>query len=204
MNKNLPFKLLFKLQLYISLNTLFFMLLFKHLGSIYTSLVLNPSTQILQDIDETSVVKLQSTIRKTLIDQSFDSVLYKYSIFFYLDDFSKRVSFLNYPVENKVNNKSQIIKHDVFYEEMLTNHKEDICFVKNTTLIPKSSDIYVRLKIKGDITQQNYYISCPLFLNNSLVGYLGGLYKNTSLPIYVSILPIKNAATVIESVLLKN
>ncbi len=199
--KNNSIILLLKYQLPIGLSTLFFILLFKYVGGIYTAL--NYKDLSLANLNEKSALAIQKKIKTSLISSHFNNVLFRYGVFFYVDDFEKRIAFINsdsipFP------NKALTINKDSFYKEMLANHKEDICFVKNTKDIPTSNGIYGNPYSKEDIKLENFYVSCPIYLEDSLVGYIGGLYKQTKEPIFIDMIPIKDGATLIEGVLLKN
>jgi len=194
------FKLFIKLQLFIGFNLLFFIVLFHLLNTLYSNVLRDSSDNILKDINKTTASELRSTVNHTLSAPSFKNVLYNYSVFFYLDDYSKRLSFFNYPAQTLPSPKLQVIKYDSFQQEMSLNHKKDLCFVKNTTTISQSSALYLALNSTKDIKEDTYYISCPLIVNDLIVGYLAGLHKSTPKLLYIPILPIKNAATLIENV----
>lgn len=199
--KNNSIVLLLKYQLPIGLSTLFFILLFKYVGGIYTAL--NYKDLSLANLNEKSALAIQKKIETSLINSHFNNILFRYGVFFYVDDFEKRIAFINSD-SRSFPNKALTINKDSFYKEMLANHKEDICFVKNTKDIPISSGIYGNLYSKGDIKLENFYVSCPIYLEDSLVGYIGGLYKQTKEPIFIDMIPIKDGATLIEGVLLKD
>ena len=199
--KNNSIILFLRYQLSIGLSTLFFLLLFKYIGGIYTALTYKDLA--LANLNEKSALAIQKNIKTSLINSRFNNVLSRYGVFFYVDDFEKRIAFINSDSRPSPN-KALTINKDSFYKEMLANHKEDICFVKNTKDIPSSSGIYGNLYSKGDIKLENFYVSCPIYLEDSLVGYIGGLYNQTKEPVFIDVLPIKDGATLIEGVLLKD
>lgn len=199
--KNNSIILLLRYQLPIGLSTLFFLLLFNYVGGIYTALTYKDLS--LANLNEKSALAIQKNIKTSLISSQFNNVLYRYGVFFYVDDFEKRIAFINSD-SRASSNKALTINKDSFYKEMLANHKEDICFVRNTKDIPSSSGIYGNLYSKGDIKLENFYVSCPIYLEDSLVGYIGGLYNQTKEPMFIDMIPIKHGATLIEEALLKN
>lgn len=193
--------LFIKYQILLACNILIFTLLFNYVGSIYKEIVYKTSIFPLQNLTEKSAVKLQDSIKTALKNSQFQYVLPRYGVFFYVDNYTAKIPFITVDPNSSIK-KIQDIPSDEFYSLMTKTHKKDVCFVLNTVNISKTSDIYKSLYQNKEINKKNNYISCPLYLEDSLVGYIGGVNTQANTSLFVDVLPIKNAATLTEDLLL--
>ena len=97
------------------------------------------------------------------------------AFFFYQDDYTSRVRFESNSV---VTNPSiNDISTDPEYSRMLNYHLRGVCYQQSIDDINKSSELYtafLALDLNPDFP--SYYTSCPVFVENTLVGYLGSFF----------------------------
>jgi hypothetical protein len=182
-----------------------FFLFFIQLEDIYSFVKLQQFNTI-SNLTKKDITDIQKDIFSELYKDSLNKYLYRYSVFFYLDNYKTRALFLNsdshYSIPKNINTDS-----DLFYKEMLVSHKANLCFIKLTKDLDKNSYIYRSLLIKKDISYNKFYVSCPIFIEQTLVGYLGGIYiingKHPSAS-SIDLNPIKKAADSIKNIILSN
>ena len=94
-------------------------------------------------------------------------------VFVYADDYNRRDVFLNLrdteiaPIN---------ISNDVGYQKALSYHKYDLCYVENTLDLDKTSELYRLLKEIGYAEPESKYVSCPIFHDMILKGYVSMVY----------------------------
>lgn len=188
-----------KTQLLLGLNVLFFYLLFGHISSIYASLNEREPLESLEDLTAAKAKQIQDTVAETLDDSAISQSLYRYFAFFYINNYTERAVFVSnskIPLTNPV----QPIE-DVFYQNMLKFHLNDICYVVNTTDIPETSIVSENLKRTDEINENIFYIGCPISIDGVLVGYIGGLNNKSDGSISVEIGAVRQSASNIENIL---
>jgi len=140
--------------------------------------VINTSWQFLKrttpDINEESIATLESTIKLSKIPSIVSDSFHRLGIFAYIDNYSQKYLLAGTNLEG-TSNPSMVIG-DVFYEEAYRYHKHKLCFVMHTIDIPTSSKIYTLLKDYDEIFQDSYIASCPIYLNDKLIGYVGSVF----------------------------
>jgi len=186
-------------QLITGATVLFYVLLFRHLGNIYTALNSN-ELGALENLTEEKAELIQKRISETLDKDSIERSLYRYFVFFYLDNYTEREVFIS-KSDVALSNPNQPTDNDPFYVDMLTYHTNNICFLKNTTDISKSSVVYKNLESNNEISPDIFYLSCPIFVNDTLVGYIGGLNNKKDGSISVETAAVRNAAAFVTNIL---
>lgn len=189
----------FKEQFLIGLNVLFYLLLFQEVGTLYNALT-KRNTSNLTNITQEQAVNIEAVVQDQLNNPVVSAKLQRSFVFFYLEDYQKRVLFTakeGVSVKQEVQN----ITGDPFYELMLNYHFNDICFIRETINIDPESVLYNRFKETGELQPAFYYVSCPLYINDELIGYIGGIDNNEEGSISVETSTVKNTATNIEKIL---
>lgn len=200
-NKKLYF---IKPFLFVGLNVLFFFLLFSQIQYTYNNIKVNYHLNILDKVTRIEAVKIQKNIKRALTENNLSDFLYRYSVFFYTDDYENRNLFLN---STNLYNVTKIvdINEGSFYQEMLNAHLQELCFIKNTQGLDKNSSIYKSLAEKYDIAVNKFYVSCPIYIEQNLIGYLGGIYiqkDGGSEASQINLLPIKKSVEDIKNILI--
>ena len=97
------------------------------------------------------------------------------AFFFYQDDYTSRVKFESNSV---VTNPSiNDISTDPEYSRMLNYHLRGTCYQQSMDDMDKSSALYTAfLALKTNVDFPSYYTSCPVFVDTTLIGYLGSFY----------------------------
>lgn len=188
-------------QLYIGLSVLLFVVLFNKLSGVYNALF--NSFEGLNNISEEQAITIEKVVQDQLGNPVISNKLQRSFVFFYLNNYNSRVLFTAKEGVT-VANKEQIIDGDPFYELMLNYHLNDICFVRETININPESLVYNRFQETGELRPGFYYVSCPLYIEDTLIGYIGGINNNTEGSISVETSIVKNTATNIEQVLNRN
>lgn len=190
-------KLIIKELLLISTITVFWILLIGHFKNIYKSF---NERSVLNNIDEEKALIVKDLLTNSFNNTSVRNSLYKYFMFFYTKEYTERAVYLSsdkdFPGVDK-----QIIEDDPFYVNLLNYHKNDSCFAIRTADINKESVVYSSLLKTIEIGEHTFYISCPIYVNNILIGYIGALYNGESSLVSISINIIRNTASNIENVL---
>lgn len=191
MNKKHFFHFL-KFQAFISSNALVLVLvvlvglLSRPIFSLYDNLTIkNQKSYFLDNITKKNVLSLETFIKNELNYYLKDTIVSQAFVFFYLDNYNKRTVFTSKteesaPVHNTIN-----ISKELFYQEMLNYHKNSLCFVKTTEEVYKNylSSSFIP---ENEQSPNSFYISCPIFLNSTLIGYIGTITKK---PIELKQLP---------------
>lgn len=188
-----------KTQLYIGCSVLFFNIVFNLCSNLLSS------SLSLQNINKTSSSNIYKTIHKDLIKNITSKTLSDSFVFFYLDDYSSLQLFTS----SNTNTTSSLIPNiskDPFYSSMLNFHKNNLCYVSRTIDIPNDSHIKKDILKEKEDSLYTLYISCPIFIDNILIGYVGGLnYGNVKqTAMYIEISTVQNTAKNIETLLLNN
>lgn len=189
----------FKEQFLIGLNVLFYLLLFQGVSTIYNALT-ERNTSNLTNITEEQAVNIEAVVQDQLNNPVVSAKLQRSFVFFYLDNYQKRV-FFTAKEGVSVKQEVQEIAGDPFYELMLNYHFNDICLVRETININPNSVVYTRFKETGELKPAFYYVSCPIYINDELVGYIGGINNNEEGSISVETSTVRNTATNIEEIL---
>ena len=97
------------------------------------------------------------------------------AFFFYQDDYTSRVKFESNSV---VTNPSiNDITTDPEYSRMLNYHLRGACYQQSIDDLDKSSALYTAfLALDSNPDFPSYYTSCPVFVDTTLIGYLGSFY----------------------------
>lgn len=173
----------------------FFYLLFIHIENIYSNLTSVSSLETLNNLTEGKAKEIEHTTQTILKNtKTFN----KSFMFFYLDNYTKRKVFTG---KGSLVSSSTIedISSDIFYKKMLNQHLKDKCYIENTLTIEKESMIYSSLKKSDELKRNLNYISCPIFIEGTLLGYIGGMNNTFKYPISYSLLDLENAALLIEN-----
>lgn len=124
-----------------------------------------------QPITEEVVSEIEVLIQKEINLDISEAI----GVFLYQDDFNTREkfeanTFVNSPVITD-------LKLDPEYNRMIDFHQNNICYQQNGQEIDKTSKLYEALLSRPNlIVEESYYTSCPIFVNNKLIGYLGSFY----------------------------
>ena len=85
----------------------------------------------------------------------------------------------------------QIIKDGSVYQHMLEHHLEKLCYSTNTTELEENGDLYKTLEKFGHLSENKYYLSCPLYKGKSLIGYVSMVVEREDSNILPSYLELK-------------
>lgn len=93
------------------IQVLFFTLLFRHIGSLYIKLIETPS---LNNLTLEKVDSIEESIKTNLQNTNLKTSLYRYFVFFYIEDYSSRQYFISSneespAVRNAAKNVSKIL-----------------------------------------------------------------------------------------------
>lgn len=182
-------------------SVLFYVLLFRHVGNIINAVFYTDSDYgALETLTEEKAESIKEEVAVTLNEKSIQRSLYRYFVFFYLDEFTKRQVFISesgVPLSRPV----QETDGDPFYISMLTYHLNGVCFLQNTTDISKNSIVHQNFSKTNEIDPNIFYLSCPIFLNDTLVGYIGGLNNKEDGSISVETAAVRSAAKSVQNIL---
>jgi len=89
-------------------------------------------------------------------------------LFIYYSNYERRIYFVK---PDGLTNPDEAIDDDIFFSEALLYHKANLCMAKATVDIPPSSlrDAFI---ISEALVEGAWYISCPIFIKDRLVGYV--------------------------------
>ena len=186
-------------QLLTAATILFYTLLFRHLGNIYSAIFVRP-TSALDNLTEEKAEEIKMETETSLTQTSLNQNLYRYFVFFYLDDYTTRQVFLS-GSEIPLSQPKVSINGDVFYTEMLTYHLNDVCYIRNTVNISESSVVRTNLSKTNEIQPNIFYVSCPIYVNDTLVGYIGGLNRKDDGSISIETSGVRNSSKTIQNIL---
>lgn len=101
----------------------------------------------------------------------------KTAIFLYSSDYKERVFLYSHHVKIDTNIISYSTHGDPAFESALEFHKEGLCYIANSTNLTTDSLMYTVISNWEGITidVSVYYISCPLFIDGNLSGYIGNV-----------------------------
>lgn len=109
---------------------------------------------------------IEVAIDEVLEEVSFiDSTAY---VFVYYSNYERRVFLVN---NQDLVNPDESVTEDPFFSEALLYHQANLCMLRNTTLI-ESSSLKKALTKRNMIDEDKWYISCPIYIANKLVGYV--------------------------------
>ncbi len=135
-------------------------------------IVFKSSIEITQETIDKTAFELQNTIIPMLVSRHIEN---KVSIFIYFDDYTKR-KLLTSSV-NILNPVVETVQEDPFFKRNILYHQYDRCNLTPTVDIPKDSEFYSVLKKLDYMKEGVYYISCPFFIDHTLIGYVSGVYQ---------------------------
>lgn len=125
------------------------------------------------------IQKIQEKFTLTVVpDLISDAKKKQISIFLYYDNYTARqllasgIDILNPDVKN--------IGDDPFFKLNLLYHENNTCLILPTQEIEKSSSFYNVLLDKDLIDEKYFYVSCPIYVKDILLGYVSGVYVSSS------------------------
>ena len=123
----------------------------------------------------------------------------KSNIFFfvYVDNYSKRVIVIDNEGEN-ISEPLDITPSQIAHIQALDYHKHNLCYMRRTTNLPKEGLLYNALKNNGNITPNNFYVSCPVFHKKTLRGYISLIFSSGNNGVVVDLDMVKLIAAKIE------
>lgn len=114
--------------------------------------------------------------------------------FLYSSDYKYRVSFGLQSVSNPV----ESINDDYTYKEIKGYHMANICFTRRTSELEANSALYKALNESNMINSNYFYIACPMFAEDKLIGYVSAVVEKIDIGLVSNILAVKYAAKVAE------
>lgn len=132
-----------------------------------TSELLSKSTLSFEDVK-----KINYLIEKEIFSVKQDTI----AIFFYNNDYNSRSTFSSDSiVSNTIIN--DVLK-DPEYSRALEYHKVNECYQQSLKDMDKSSSLYEAIdNLNISLTEENgYYSSCPIYVEDQLVGYVGTFF----------------------------
>ena len=190
MNKSTTYNFI-KSQLLIFINVLFISILFQYIYNIYDTLSVPLNS--LNNLTVEDALAIETLIKTDLNSPLIGEELNRSFVFFYLNNYTTRKVFTS-KLDALPSNISPNIPEDPFYTLMLQYHENDICLVTATSNINKSSGIYKTLSENGEIAPDTFYFSCPIYIDNILIGYVAGLNFNSVGQVSVGTSSVKNTA----------
>lgn len=142
-------------------------------------------------------VNLNNNVIKEELDELFytnnvNKYLYRYYVFFYTDEYRYREVYITRSSTALQNPRQEVTEE--FYVRLLNYHKNGNCYSAKTSDIDPISVVYKNLEGINEVSDNIFYISCPIYVGDTLVGYIGGLSKNTDDILVSEYLTLKNAA----------
>lgn len=120
------------------------------------------------------------------------------AVFLYSSDYSSRFLIAS---NSNLSLPRQTITGDVVYEVALDHHIRNLCFVIETSTIPKDTGFY-KLSFEGNnIGDKIFYLSCPLSNNNKVIGYISAVVKRRSYGVVENYIELKYLKSHIEETL---
>lgn len=151
------------------------------------------------------------------IDEEIQALLTKYidgvhiqNMFFftYIENYTKRVL---YSSANDSNSIPQPVFDDPEYYLAYNFHMQDVCYVKRVSFIDQTSNLYPLLIdfLDNDLelAKSSFYISCPVFAEDILLGYVSAVVINSTNGVVADmnlIQYIANKSSVLLSLRIKN
>lgn len=132
-----------------------------------TSELLFKSTLSIEDVK-----RINYLVEKEISSAKQDTI----AIFFYSNDYSSRSTFSSDSVVS--NTVIDEVSEDSEYSRALEYHKVNECYQQSLKDMNKSSSLYEavdNLNI-GLTTENGYYSSCPIYVEDKLVGYIGTFF----------------------------
>ena len=132
---------------------------------------------IQHDIKEVRTIgsNITNTLIPSILSHNFDRT----GIFIYNSDYSYRYFLYSQHVVVNSAVPKWPTKGDTVFEEALEYHKANLCYIKRSTDLPSDSLMYSVITEWQDIeiSPNVFYISCPLFIENTLIGYIGSVLQ---------------------------
>lgn len=128
------------------------------------------------------VLLIGERVHKTIIPQLLNNRFHRTGIFLYSKDFSRR-TFLASSSSMNISDKfiTWKTKGDPTFEKAIKFHKQKECLVEMSTDLPDHS--LMRQAIRDwqyiDIADNVFYMSCPLYVRNYLIGYVATVTIST-------------------------
>lgn len=99
------------------------------------------------------------------------------AIFLYTPDYSERVFLYSHHVTVDPSIETYPTFGDPAFEDALQFHKADLCYVVNSTRLTKDSLMHIVIDQWEDIDIETsvYYLSCPIYIDGVLAGYVGSV-----------------------------
>jgi hypothetical protein len=89
-------------------------------------------------------------------------------LFIYYSNYERRIYFVK---PDGLVNPDEAIDDDEFFSEALLYHRANLCMTKETIDLPPSS-LRDALIINDALVEGAWYISCPIFIQDRLIGYV--------------------------------
>lgn len=188
------FKTALKLEALIVINVFIVVFLFDRFKQIITTF---NNSNTLNNITKEEALKIEESVQYSLEETKQKSSLERASVFFYTNNYNSRTLFSS---NNNITKETQSVSSDSFYSTMLSYHQNGLCYIKNTELISQTSDLYSILSSRNEIQENLFYISCPIYSDNVLLGYLGGLSDSKDSLVAVDTTSILYATKNIEKI----
>ena len=117
-------------------------------------------------------------------------------VFLYTNDYKNRYLFAaNTTIVNPVSS----VELDSFFSTLLQYNKEGICTVIRTTDLPLDSDLYLALKSKNRVSENLFYMACPIFTKGgALAGYLSEVFENNGNGVVIHLQKLKYYTKIVE------
>ena len=176
-------------------NITLYLLLLSSVSLATVSLVKRPQ----KELTASSIENLKTLVVKDgfedLLDNNFST-----SIFFYTSDSENRVLFTSVKEPNLIEDY-RIINSDSFLSLNRRTHEAEECFVEYTNQLPSDSLFYQRLQKQGKISEEIAYASCPIIINDLLIGYVSSIIELNGERIYPYFNKLKVLTSEIETLL---
>lgn len=147
------------------LKSIFILLMF----GLFTAMSINLLTDSINSKSKVSYEKISNSLLK---DVSLESA----GVFLYTSNYKTRYIFA---ANTDILNPVVDIENDSFFPTLLQYNKKGVCTIIKTTNLPTDSSLYIVLKEKGNISDNWFYIACPIFTQRgNLAGYLSQVFEN--------------------------
>ena len=161
---------------------------------------INKLTTPNKPLSEESIRMIEKDISTSLIPDFLSKHIQNVSIYLYTTDYSYRV-FLLANNDTQANELYKPVMTDSFMSNALRAHKVNECFMEYTDQVPLDSWFFATVLNVDAYKPDIIYISCPIYQNNLLIGYVSSIIDLKGRKIYPSFNKLKVLTSEVETLL---